>query len=261
MFDEPEQPRPEPARSPDQRLIEKANELRLHAEIAAVFEGVRKFNADLRPGLDPDVAREIQRTMARLEKSKPADAPLLPGTHVTDAAGVLNLYADKNLSTNDYHLYRRPDEVMIVRWLAGDEVTSFYERLQAHFDAGLNHYRTEERDSQAWKQDDATLSYLALLDKLVISLEERYARDVVRKFGQFALSTQTADELNILFLTDHVMAIDASDLVGPGSAPDDPTDEKQLTWFYKLFILRGARAGVEQICLFTFLQKSDDESW
>ena len=58
MFDEPEeqeQPAERPA-DPAQRAKEKSEEFRMHAELAAVFEGCRKFDAELRPGLDPELA-------------------------------------------------------------------------------------------------------------------------------------------------------------------------------------------------------------
>jgi len=39
--------------------------------------------------------------------------------------------------------------------------------------------------------------------------------------------------------------------------PDEPT-ERDLAWFYKLFSLRGISEGIEQMCFFTYLQKSGD---
>src|SRR5439155_2079279 len=148
MFDEPDEAPAERASDPAARAREKSDEFRMHAELAAVFEGPRKFDAALRPGLDPEIAREVQRTVGRLEKARVADSPLLPPPSAADAAGVLNLPQARDLSTNDYHIHRRPGEVMIVRWLGsggGEEVDAFYERLQAHFDAALSAFREEER--------------------------------------------------------------------------------------------------------------------
>src|SRR4051794_34951082 len=130
MFEEPSEPPPEHSFNPADRAREKSDEFRMHAELAAVFEGHRKFDAQLDPGLDAELAREIQRTMGRLEKAKMPDIPVLPPSVADDAAGVLNLPATRKLSTNDYHIHRRPGEVMIVRWLQGDEVETFYQRIQ-----------------------------------------------------------------------------------------------------------------------------------
>src|SRR2546430_538581 len=152
MFDEPNEPPPERPIDPADQAKEKFDEFRMHAELAAVFEGCRKFGAELRPGLDPEIARNVQRTIARLEKSKPSDSPLLPPQSTTDAIQLLNLPQTADLSTNDYHIHRRPGEVMIVRFLAGHDVEPFYERLQAHFDAALNQFRDEERTANEWKQ-------------------------------------------------------------------------------------------------------------
>src|SRR5439155_23499530 len=137
MFDEPDEAPAERASDPAARAREKSDEFRMHAELAAVFEGPRKFDAALRPGLDPEIAREIQRTIGRLEKARVADSPLLPPPSAADAASVLNLPQSRDLPTNDYHIHRRPGEVMIARWLAqdrGGEVEAFYERLQADLD-------------------------------------------------------------------------------------------------------------------------------
>src|SRR4051812_26641749 len=144
MFDEPSDSPSEHPIDPAVRAKDKSDEFRMHAELAAVFEGHRKFDAQLRPGLDPEIASEVQRTIAKLEKSKPADSPLLPPESTNDAAALLNIPDTRALSTNDYHIHRRPGEVMIVRWLGGttggDQVESFYERLQAHFDAAMNQF-------------------------------------------------------------------------------------------------------------------------
>jgi hypothetical protein len=237
---------------------EKSDELRMHAELAAVFEGPRKFDAQLIPGLDVQVARDLQRTMARLEKSKEPNSPVLPGPSAKDAADLLNFPKTHDLSTNDYHIHRRPGEVMIFRWLAGDQVETFYTRLQAHFDAALEGYKEDEHQAQEWKQDPKTLAYLAAVDAIDVKMAERYLRDPIRKLNLFVLSTQTADEINIAYLSEQVMGVTTAELVGSKSAPPDAPSERDLAWFYKLFSLRGMSEGVEQMCFFTFLQKSDD---
>src|SRR3954468_24501043 len=166
MFDEPEEQHADLPRDPATRAREKSDEFRMHAELAAVFEAPRKFDARLIPGLDIDLAREIQRTMARLEKSKTPDSPILPPTSAPDAATLLDMPAPKDLSPGDYHIHRRPGEVMIVRWLAGDDVETFYTRLQAHFDAALEGFRDDERSAHSWKQDPSVAAYLKALDAI-----------------------------------------------------------------------------------------------
>src|SRR5690606_33301726 len=63
MFDEPHESKADLPRDPAVRAREKAEELCLHAEVAAVFEGPRKFDAAVRADLDPELARDVQRTM------------------------------------------------------------------------------------------------------------------------------------------------------------------------------------------------------
>lgn len=241
----------------------------MHAELAAVFEGRRKFGAQLVPNLDPDIARDVQRTIARLEKARPADVPIIPDPFAPDGYRLLNFPQISGTSANDYHIYRRPGETMIVRFLAGNQVEMFYERMQAHFDAALNQFREEERQSLGWKQDTGTLKYLELLDNIDVRMADRYLRDVMRKHNVTVLSTQSADEMDILHLCDYVMGVPAAEIVGPASAPpDEPADvdeasraERDRAWFFKLFSLRGIAEGVEQMCFFTYLQKSDDGGW
>ena len=264
MFDEPNEDETPPERpaTPADRAREKFDEFRMHAELAAVFEGLRKFDAQLVPALDPEVAREVQRGIAKLEKAKPADSPLVPPASATDAANLLNLPAARDgLSTNDYHVHRRPGEVMIVRWLAGDQVEAFYTRMQAHFDAALKQYREEERQARAWKQDPQTLAYLDALDAIDVRMPDRYLRDPIRQHNLFVLSTQAADELDILHLTDYLMGVPAAEVVGTASAPSEAPTERERAWFFKLFALRGMVEGEERMCFFTYLQKADDETW
>jgi hypothetical protein len=258
MFDEPDDPRAEQALDPAGRAREKADEFRMHAELAAVFEGPRKFEARILTSFDADVARDVQRTIGKLEKSKAADHPVLPPEVMPDAARLLALADGATLTTNDYHVRHRPGETMIVRWLAGDEVETFYERLQAHFDVAMNAFREEERQSLEWKQDPATLKYLEALDALDVKMQERYLRPIIRQHGVSVLSTQAADEMDIVHLCDYVMGVDPADVVGRASAPPEEPTEQNRAWFFKLFSLRGIVDGVERMCFFAFLQKADD---
>jgi hypothetical protein len=258
MFDEPSDEPIERPLSPADQAREKADEFRMHAELAAVFEGCRKFDAQILPNLDPELARNTQRTFARLEKAKSSDSPVLPKESAGEAAGLLNLPKIHSLSTNDYHIYRRPGEVMIIRWLAAIEVETFYGRLQAHFDAALAGFREDERHAHEWKQDPGKLAFLTALDAVEVKMAERYLRDIIRQHKIFVLSTQSADELNIAYLADYIMEVPAADIVGPKSAPPSEPTEQDLAWFFKLFSLRGISEGIEQMCFFTYLQKSDD---
>jgi hypothetical protein len=260
MFDDPdESPAEKPADAP-QRAKEKADELRTHAELAAVFEGCRKFDAELRVGLDPEIARDVQKTIGRLEKAKTPESPILPETVLDDARRLLTLPDTKDLPTNDYHVHRRPGEVMVVRWLAGEQVEAFYERLQAHFDAGLEGTREDERQANEWKQDADAAAYLQALDEVEVKMAERYLRPFIRQHDLLVLSTQAADEINIAYLCDYVMGVPAADIVGAKSAPPPDPTEQDLAWFFKLFSLRGMDGGAERMCFFTFLQKTD-EGW
>src|SRR5262245_53943433 len=166
MFDEPTEPGGERSSKPSDRAKEKSDEFRMHAELAAVFEGTRKFDAQIIPTLDPEIARQAQRMIGRLEKSKTENIPLLPESSAVDAAALLNLHETKDLSTNDYHLHRRPGEVMILRWLEGEQVDWFYERLQAHFDAALAAHKDDQQQSHGWKQDADAEAYLEALEKI-----------------------------------------------------------------------------------------------
>ncbi len=126
MFEEPDhESNQEPVKrsvDPDQRAREKADEFRMFAELAAVFEGSRKFDAEIMAGLDAEVAREMQRSIGKLEKAKTPDTPVLPSASAADAVAVLTMSQARELSTNDYHIHRRPGEVIILRWLEADQV-------------------------------------------------------------------------------------------------------------------------------------------
>ncbi|HWE01004.1 MAG TPA: hypothetical protein VG326_01250 [Tepidisphaeraceae bacterium] len=258
MFDEPEEDPAERSLDPAKQAREKADEFRIHADIAAVFEGHTKFDAEFLTGFDPQLARDIQRGMIKLERSRSEESPVLPAQSAAEAADLLNLPAAREFSTNDYHIHRRPGEVMIARWLAGDQVDSFYERLQAHFDAALAGFQEDERQSLEWKQDPKTLAYLAALDAIEIKMADRYLRDPIRTHHVFVLSTLTADEISIVYLCEYVMGASPAAIVGSASAPPDEPTDRDLAWFYKLFLLRGMVEGVERMCFFAFLQKSDD---
>jgi hypothetical protein len=259
MFDEPEETSEERVLDPAARAKEKADEFRMHAELFAVYEGPRKFAAALVPGLDAELARELQRGMAKLEKAKSAESPVLPPESSADAEALLGLATARGLSTGDYHIHRRPGEVMIARWLEGVEVETFYERMQAHVDAALGGYREDERQAHGWKNDPATSKYLDALDAVEVKAAERYLREIIKAHSVFVLSTVTADEMDILHLCDHIMGVPAAEVVGRASAPpeDGPT-EQDRAWFFKLFSLRGAPGGVERMYFFTYLQKADD---
>ena len=263
MFDEPEERPAERPADPAERAKERFDQFRMHAELAAIFEAHCKFDARIVPKLDADLAREVQRTIAKLEKSKLADTPVIDPASAPDASALLKWTDTKSsLSTNDYHVYRRPGETMIVRFLSGEQVETFYERMQAHFNAALSQFREEERQQHGWKQDPDTLKYLDALDKIDVKMSDRYARDAIKKHRIFILSTQTADEMDIMHLCDYVMGVPAAEIVGAASAPpEDGATERDRAWFFKLFSLRGASEGVERMCFFTYLQKTDDGGW
>jgi len=263
MFDEPEESSESKLFDPKERAQAKSDEFRMHAELAAVFEGTRKFDAQIIPGLDPAIARECQQAIGRLEKSKLPDTPVVKPESMELAAELLQLPGSKDLSTNDYHLSRRPGEVMILRWLEAEQVESFYTRLQAHFDAALTAFREDERQAKQWKQDPQTQAYLEALDGIYVKMQERYLRPFMREHRVFILSTQAADEMDILHLTELIMGVPAAEVVGARSAPpDEQPSESDRAWFFKLFSLRGMKDDVEKMFFFTYLQKNDDsEDW
>ncbi len=259
MFEEPENTPPEDSIDPAVRAAEKADEIRMHAQLAAVYEGCRKFDASVDPSINPDLARSIQQKIGRMEKNKiTPELPVLAEPVRADAAEVLGMPKSAGISTNDYHVYRRPGETMIIRWLAGDEVDTFYQRMQAHFDAAFGQYRNEERQANEWKQDPKTLAYLDALDKIKMNLAERYLREQIRQHRLFVLSTQTVDEMDILHLTEFLMGVSPADVVGEASAPPEDPTEQDRAWFFKLFALRGIVEDEERMCFFTYLQKVDE---
>ena len=259
MFDEPEESPQQRNFDPAQHAKDKTDEFRVHAEVCAVFEGPRKFDAELH-NLNADLARDIQKRMARLEKAKTPDSPILPPETAADAAALLKFSDAEQLSTNDYHVYRRPGELMVVRWLEADQIETFYERLQAHFDVAFDDFKNEQREAHGWKQDEKMTKFLESLDKVEIKMSDRYLRDVIRKHNIFVLSTLTADQMDILHISETVMGVDAAKLVGSASAPGDDPSEEDRAWFFKLFSLRGMIESKERMCFFAYLQKAE-ESW
>ena len=262
-----EAPKPKRSADPATAAREQVDQLRLHAELAAVFEGTRKFDAHVRPNLDPDLARDVQRTMGKLGTGIIRDGPLLKGDAAADAARVLALPDTPAISTNDYHVHRRPGEVMVVRWLAGaEQVDPFYQRLQAHFDAAFDAHKEDERQANGWRQDAAATAYRDALDAVTVDMPARYLRPQVKAGRATVMWTMTLDEMSIAFLCDGIMGVSPAEVVGRRDAP--PTDRQptdaDLTWYFKLFALRGPGPGKddERMCFFTYLQKSSgDDDW
>lgn len=258
MFDEPDEAPNERIIDPAAHAREKSDEFRMHAELAAVFEGPRKSGSEVHFDLEYEMARDLQKRFAGLARSKIADIPVLPALSVGDAASLLSVPATAALHVNDYYVYRRPGEVMIVRWIEGDQVESFYERFQAHFDAALDNYRQEQRQAHAWKQDARTQAYLAALDGIDTRMAQIFLRDMIREFKVFVLSTLTADELNLQYLAEDLMGLAMTDLATPALTPAFEPTQRDLAWFFKLFSLRGVEGPVERACFFAFLQKAED---
>jgi hypothetical protein len=266
MFDEPDEdePKSKNLQPPQARAAEKAEEFRMHAELCAAFEGPRKHQSELRPDLAPELARDIQQSIGKLEKLRLAPSNIvLPDDAYPEATRLLTLSETKSLATGDYHLHRRPGEVHIVRFLTPDDADTFYTRLQAHFDAALEGFKEEERQAHEWRGDARQAAFIKALDDVDANLAERYHRPVLHHHKLFLLSTQTADEINIAYLADTIMGVSPETLVGKASAPPEdgegggPTDA-DLAWFFKLFLLRGIVGTTERMLLYTFLQKTDD---
>jgi hypothetical protein len=258
MFDDPDESRAETANDAAQRATEKLAELRMYAELAAIYEGPRKFGADIRPDLPGDPARFLQKSLAKLARSKVEHTCLIAEAETPLADDVLTHYRSIGLSTGDYHCYTRPGEVMMLRWLAGDEVDTFYDRFQAHFEAGLAQAREEEKHNHAWKNDQKLNDYLEALQKTTTTMVDYYARPAIRSAPLRVLSTLTAEEMNIEFLTGQIMNRSPVDVVGTAFAPPAEASESDLAWFYRLFSLRGVVDDIETMCFFTYLQKVDD---
>ncbi len=242
---------------PSTAARDKSDELRMHSQLAAVFEGPRKFQAAIRGDFDGDVARELQRAMARLEKSKAPDAPVILPAGIELAAKTLRMGDDLDLAPDDYHIHRRPGEAMIARWIKGEAVEIFYQRLQAHYDAAAEGV-FEDHLQTAWKSDVRADAMIEALRKTKVVMAERYLRDLIAKHKLFVLSTQTADEIDILHLAEHLMGVSAAEVVGAASAPPDAPTQRDRAWYFRLFSLRGMDGDIERMCFFTYLQKTDD---
>src|SRR4051812_26575045 len=105
MFEEPEDNESQRPFNPADRAKDKTDEFRMHAELAAIFEAHRKFDAQILPNLDPQVARDTQKTIGLLERSRHPDTPVILDKSVADAAKLLDLPSTAGVSTNDYHIY------------------------------------------------------------------------------------------------------------------------------------------------------------
>ncbi len=252
MFEDEKPVRPA---SPKERLDTKLEPIRIHSELAAVFEAVRKFGVRIVPGLDMEVVRDVQQTTARLEKTKTPGKPFLEPTPRLGAISLFEYLAGSGLSTGDYHIHRRPGETMIVRRIVGEEVDTFYQRMQAHLDVALKQAQAEEKQAHEWKADPATTEYLNLLAEFKLKMDERWYRQHIKVLDAFCLRTQTADDLNIRYLAEIIMGVGIADVVGAASVP---TSEADVSWFFKLFSLCGQVAGTEQIVFFAFLQRTND---
>src|SRR6476660_1534319 len=105
MYEEPEEDPVERSLDPADEAKQKFDEFRMHAEFAAVFEGTRKFDARIIPSLDAEIARQVQRAMAKLEKAKTQEIPVLPPESWPEAAEILLLCDAKDLSFFYCHGY------------------------------------------------------------------------------------------------------------------------------------------------------------
>jgi hypothetical protein len=258
MFEEPDEQSAESALDPTARANEKVEELRMYAELAAVFEATRKFEAQILFDLDPEVARSMQQSLLRLEKAKIESTPVISPESNQSAIDLLKMPVAAQLSTNDYHVRRRPGEVLIARWIEAEQVNAFYERYQAHFDAAIEGQREDDRQALEWKNDPGTAAYLEALDKTDAKMAERYLRELIREHRVFVLSTTTADELDILYLAETLMGATPSELVGEASAPADNAPERDRAWYFRFFSLRGVVETVERMCFLAYLQKTED---
>lgn len=259
MYDDPDERKDDKASGPETRLKEKLDQLRIHADLCAIFEGTRKFDAQVKTDVDSNLVRDVQQIVAKLEKSKKPGKPFLTPARALGAATLFASLEEQGVSTSDYHVYRRPAEVMIVRWIRGEQVDTFYKRLQAHMDVAIKQTREDERQALAWKNDPDTNAYLELLDVAELDMQLYWMREVLRDHELATVRTQTADEINISYIADFIMGVGPAELVGEEFAPSSGADDSELAWFFKLFALCGTREGEEHIVFFVFLQKTDDE--
>lgn len=259
MYDDPDERKDDQASAPEVRLKEKLDELRIHADLCAIFEATRKFDAEVKTDVDANLIRDVQQIVAKLEKSKKPGRPFLTPARALGATSLFESLKEQGITTGDYHVYRRPSEVMILRWIRGEEVDTFYKRLQAHMDVAIKQTREDERQALAWKNEPATNEYLDKLDDAELDMPKWWMRDLLRDHELATVRTQTADEINISYIADFIMGVGAAALVGEEFAPPNGADDAELAWFFKLFALCGTLAGVEHIVFFVFLQKNDDD--
>lgn len=259
MYDDPDERKDDKAAAPELRLKEKLDELRIHADLCAIFEGTRKFDAQVKTDVDANLVRDVQQIVGKLEKSKKPGMPFLTPARALGATTLFESLEVQGVSTGDYHVLRRPGEVMIVRWIKGEQVETFYQRLQAHMDVAIKQTREDERQALAWKNESATNTYLEKLDEAELDMQKWWMRDLLRDHELATVRTQTADEINISYIADFIMGVGAAALVGEEFAPPGGADDAELAWFFKLFALCGTRDGVEQIVFFVFLQKTEEE--
>lgn len=259
MYDDPEERKDDNAGAPEARLKEKLDQLRIHADLCAIFEGTRKFDAQVKTDVDANLIRDVQQIIAKLDKSKKPGKPFLTPARALGATTLFESLEEQGVTTSDYHVYRRPGEVMIVRWIKGEEVATFYKRLQAHMDVAIKQTREDERQALAWKNEPATNEYLDKLDEAELDMQKWWMRDLLRDHELATVRTQTADEINISYIADFIMGVGPGALVGEEFAPGSGADDAELAWFFKLFALCGTRENVEHIVFFVFLQKTDDD--
>lgn len=267
MFEDDADDAPARRTDPEQAAKDKLEELRMYAELAAVFEGPRKFDQAFRRDLPLDLAQRLQRGLLTLERARPGQSQLIPAEHISLARELLAAHDTAGLTCGDYHAAVRPGQVLIARWIQGGDFDTFHERLSDHFDAMLAGHIEDEESARRWLGDSTLPKYLQSLKKHKPNLPERYLWAFIRSGGVPAcLSTHTADELNIAFLAETVMGLTVGEIVGQQAAlavsdDDDAAwpDESDLAWYFKLFLLRGTVEQVPTACFFAFLQKTGDD--
>ena len=134
----------------------------------------------LLPGLDPEVAREVQRGMARLEKAKSPDSPVLPQPSAADAAALLDLpRRPRPVHQRLPHPppARRSDDRPLAPGRAGRDVLRAASGPLRRGPGGVQGGRAA---GQEWKQDPQTLAYLTALDAIEVRMADRYLRDEIR---------------------------------------------------------------------------------
>ena len=151
---------------------------------------------------------------------------------------------------------------MIVRWLAGDQVETFYERLQAHFDAALEGFKEDEHQarngSRTPRRWNISRHWMPGIEngRQISSRSDPQA-------NVFVLSTLSADEMNIAYLPTTSWASLPPRSSAHLGAADEPTDRGSGVVLQAVLASGDGRRG-ERMCFFAFLQKSDesgDDTW